>query len=1081
MFYTHQSNRLEKLFSQLTQVVATPLADVFAAETILVQSQGMARWLSLELAKRVGIAANIECPFPASYIWRLFQRLDPNRQPSIVSPYDPQSLTWSVLAALKGLESDPDFTEIRGFLEVGGGDLRGVQLAEKIALLLDQYLMHRPDWIRAWDRGEILGNIGSAERWQAKIWRAITKEHGADRHRVALFDRFMVACDEDFLQAAGVPERLCLFGIPALSQLHLDLFVQLSNFIDVHLFLLTPCAEFTDDLIDVRRMERLKLHGGEADPAMNYYELGCPLLMSLGGMGLEFAAMLNAYELLGAAPDALYEEPKGTSALEVIHRDLLRGTAFGAEETGAARQDNDRSIQVHSAHSPMREVEILHDSLLELLNSNLEIQTSDIIVMVPEISQYAPLIEAVFSTALPPETMVPYTIADQSGTDVVVLAFMELLGVVGARFAASELLALLDREPIRQRFGITVEEIFEIRHWVGISGIRWGRDKEQRGTDREDEAVGTWQNGLDRLMLGFAMPGGSQAVVGGILPCDGIEGGTVEVLSKLLSFYSALRQLAERCSRLREIGAWRVELAQALDQFFMDRESNYFGMQRVRSALEDLERSYGAAKVAVPVSLEVVAGALEKKMVVSRDHHFLAGRVTFCQMVPMRSIPFKVICLLGMNDAAFPRQDRQPEFDLMKGRARAGDRCRRDDDRYLFLETLLSARQTLYISYVGQKDTDHRQIPPSSVVSELLDYLADRLGRAPRFLTRDALQPFSKRYFSGELPSYSAVNQEIATALTAEKSAVGFFAEQVGPEVEMAVLELNEVIQFFQHPVKALMRSRYDLYLDEYHEPVEDRSCFALESLDQYRLAVELSEEALAGGLDVQGAKRHQLAGALPQGVAGAYFYEQGIACAHEVQSQFDRHVHGAGREPLTFSLDLDGVRLTGTLQDMNDSGQYLYRPTKGKNIGHRDLMNAWIRHLVLCAVRGSGTTIFICRDGGRLFPYYDKAVAELSKLLALYRLGQQRPLPLLPRSSFAYARRMWGMKKGPGDPQKARAEAENVWRTGGFMGRPEQQDHYLSLVYQGDDLFTPTGETDFFAVAEAVLSVPLLHGEELS
>lgn len=1084
MFKTHQSNRLENLFVRLVETVKQPLANVFSAETIIVQSQGMARWLSLELAKKQGISANLNCPFPASFIWRLFQQLDVDLRSAPVSPFDPEALVWSVMKKIKELHFDDDFADIRGFLEVDDSDIRAYQLAAKISTLLDQYLMHRPDWIKSWSAGQSVEKLRPGQRWQSKLWRAIVAEHGTGKHRASLAEAFIANCDETFLPKMGV-ERLCLFGIPALSQLHLDVFVHLSHFIDVHLFLLTPCAEFTDDLIDVRQLERMRLQPDKMDPVKEYYELGCPLLMSLGGMGLDFAAMLNNYDLLSSWSDD-YGEPVADTLLSLVHSDLLTGTEFAAENNPVHLAENDSSIQIHSAHSPMREVEILQDSLLELLNSSDELGVRDIIVMVPDITQYAPLIEAVFSTPLPGDTKIPYSIADQSATDGIVLAFVELLQVAASRFSASGLLAFLDREPIRQRFEISFDDMQIIRHWVVTSGIRSGKGNYQ-ALEAEEDGVGTWQKGLDRLMLGFVQPGGCDVVFGGLMPCDGIEGGDGQNLAKLLSFFETLREFSSSCSNPKSISDWCAEFDLAVDSFFVDKEENYFGLQKIRGALQELAAAYEAAKADVVVSLEVVSSILEKKIVVAQDHHFLSGKVTFCQMVPMRSIPFKVICLLGMNDSSFPRQDKPLGFDLMKGNSRPGDRCRRDDDRHLFLETILSARQNLYISYVGQNDTDHRELPPSAVVSELIDYLGWRLGLDSqscqnRFVTKHALQPFSRRYFSNELSSFSVLNWEVAQSLAGDKLPAGFFDGYLPHKIDLpSEIDLTELISFFHHPIKYMLKRQYDLHLEDYYDEIEDRSCFMLDSLDQYKLSSELSSLALVGELESQSHKRYQLTGDLPQGVSGAFFYGQSRECALEVKSQFENLKTGTDCDPYYFELDSGTLRIFGVLDGMTTLGQYLYRPTTEKKIGYRDLVTSWLRHLVMSACLGEGSTTFICRDGGRQFSFYPKAKEVLFDLTKIYAAGQQRPLPLMPGASFAYAKRMWGMKKGGGLEEKALQEARAKWLDGGFYGDPECNDPYLKTVYQSEDPFLCIGEYGFCALAEKVLSLPLIHGVKIS
>lgn len=1081
MFILHQANRMEALFDQLVELTATPLAQVLRPETILVQSQGMARWLSLELARATGISANLECPFPASFIWQMLAAAEGLSGPS---PYEPETMRWSVMELLAAMRGEPGFAPVATYLRGEGLELRRYHLAGRVAALIDQYLVHRPEWIEAWSAGgDPVGYpLARDEGWQAAIWRTLLDRHGPI-HRVALFRRFLEGLNQGGGAGLDLPERISLFGIPALPASQLRFFAVLAEQIDVHLFLLGPSGQFWADLASRRELVRAGLRHDSLDLTADLHlDEGCQLLMGLGGLGREFQALLQEVEI---QPGLERFVDAGEGCLLHLVQSDLNAALKRPPVSDAALYDTDQSIRIHAAHSPMREVEILHDRLLDLLTRQPELEADDILVMVPEIGTYAPLVEAVFSDPADQGIRLPFSIADRGGSGPLVKGFFDLLQLVVSRSPVQQVLALMEQGPVRVGFSITSEEMELIRAWVMAVGINWGLSAEHRGRfGVPEERVGTWRTGLDRLLLGLLAPGDGATLIHGLLPADLLEAGQGPALAKLLNFFEAVTELATVAEARQSLAGWRETLSGLLDRFFDPAERYHGERQRIRSALDDLVQVSTLARAQEPLPLEVVRVALEERLATAMGN-FLCGRITFCQMVPMRSIPFRVICLLGMNDSAFPRQERPPGFDLMAGHHRPGDRSRRDDDRYLFLETILSAREILYLSYVGM-NAANAPVPPSVVVSELLDHLGGRLGLDPaaceaRFVTRHPLQPFSRRYFDGQLFSYSSEQQGIAAALSRDLPFKGLFGEEGAlATAPVTSIDLDDLIRFFEHPVRSLLRNRLGLYLDERDEQPAERECFSVDALRGYLLMSELTAKALSEEALEDLCPIAQLKGEVSLGMAGRYQYEGYHQQAAELAERL-RALRGAeALPPMAISLDLDGVLLSGDLDGLWPSGQFLYRPGKIKAMRQSDLLRTWIRHLVLCAAAPdeSRTTTFVCRDNLWQYPFCPEARAELLTLVALYQVGQGRPVPLLPRSSLAYAQRLWGAKGGT--EEQALAAARACWQDGDFLGEGECRDPYLAAVYGDRDPLAESGPHGFEEVAARVLAPALRWGRKI-
>lgn len=1078
MLTVHHSNRLEILADRLAGLLATPAGPPLAPDWVVVQSNGMARWLSLRVARRLGVCANLRFPFPAALVWEVFRRVLP--QVPDTSAYAPEVLAWRLLGLLSDLD-DPRFAPVRAWLGEGD-DTRRFELARRVADVFDQYLVYRPRWLLDWEAGQDSGPSDPNLPWQAELWRRLAAQDGGC-HRARLARDFFERADAATLARARLPARLALFGIPVLPPVYLEVFQRLAAVADVHLFLLNPCQHYWGDIVAER--DQARRAGEDQDPADLYLETGNPLLASLGKQGRDFIDQVA--ELPGRSLED-WQDPLETadSLLHTLQGDILdlrdRGRD-GTPRAGVAASDH--SVQIHACHSPMREVEVLHDQLLALFQTHPELSPAEVAVLTPDIDLYAPLIEAVFATA-PAPRRIPYSIADREprAESPLVDAFFALLEVAASRFDANRVLALLETPAVRRRFGLAESDLGLIHGWVRATGIRWGIDSDSRAAlDLPAVAEHSWRAGLDRLLLGYALPGGEAGLYGGILPYDAVEGGAAQAMGRLHSFAEGLFGLHRSRGERRPPGDWTALLLAWLEGFFAPEGTEQAEAQALRAALERVAAAAERAGCREPVALDTVLAALEPELAeAGPGGRFLSGGVTFCAMVPMRSIPFQVICLVGMSDGAYPRSHRPADFDLMAaaGRYRKGDRSRRADDRYLFLEALVSARRVLYLSFVGNHIRDNSVIPPSVLVSELLDLL--RRGFHPQddpdgdvvaqLLTRHPLQAFSHRYFTGDARLFSFSGELCEASRVAGRSR----AEQTSlfgpglpePGPEWGTVDLDQLTGFFANPTRYLLRRRLNLRLEENEGLVETREPFVLDSRRRRDLRGRLLKRLLAGQDLGAALPLARAAGALPHGQVGETLYRR----ERQEAELFARRLRGflpdPAPEPLGVDLELAGLRLVGGLAGVGQDGLKDYRMD---NIQPRHYLSLWLRHLVLNCLAPEGVELrsqWLGEDRvAKLAPVAEPR-ERLAALLELYRQGLRWPLRFFPRSAWAYAQ---ALGKPKADPLAA---ARGQWEGGDFVWG-EGRDPYYRLAFRDLD---PLDEV-FSGLAAAVFQPLLAHLED--
>ncbi|MDM8562034.1 exodeoxyribonuclease V subunit gamma [Candidatus Marithioploca araucensis] len=1061
MLHIHTSNRLESLAQDCATIIKENPQPPLIREIIVVQNQGMARWLSMSLAEKLGVFAHGHFPFPDALLWQVFKAV---LELPDISQFERDVMLWSLMDILQKILENQEFMEINAYLQDDDQEIKRFQLAWRLANVFDQYVVYRPDWLADWEnekQPESLKNDSQA-RWQAILWRALIARFGT-AHRAKLRAAFFSKAEN----LANNPrfQRISIFGISALPPFHLDVLAGLGKVVEVHVFLLNPCKEYWGRIVSDGEMA-YQTGNQSIAPETLYFEKGNTLLASLGRMGRDFIDMLNEYPHVN---HDYFDEPGEETLLACLQSDILHLKERG---TPTPIDFDDKSLQIHTCHSPMREVEVLHDQLLALFEENPKLLPKDVIVMMPDIETYAPLIEAVFATAQRAKKM-PFSIADRNlrGESALVNTFFAILELSKSRFSVSEVLGVLETEAVQKRFGLSEQDLDLIRHWIEKTGIRWGMNKADRvHKNLPAFEENTWWAGLKRLLLGYALPGGGEKMFNEILPYDGIEGSDALILGKLVTFVEKLFESVQALAKPRILSEWLKFLTQILEDFLEEDENNQ--AQEIRAVLKDLVEKSQKAGFDAPVSYEVMLEYLRVPLAQKEQpSHFMTGNVSFCTLLPMRSIPFKVVCLLGMNDQDFPRPNKPLSFDLIAKKPIRGDRSRRQNDRYLFLESLLSARESFYISYVGQSQHDNTIMPPSVLVSELLDYVGKAFSHPQQkilnlIMTHHPLQAFSPRYFNQSDKQLFSFSHEYCRAsavlLNERQTSKNFFETPLpAPQTEWKTVELNQFTRFFKNPIEFLLKERLGIALERGESQIDESEPFEVQGLERYNLNQMLVEKNLEG-VDLQEYQAIVKAGGqLPHGEIGDYVYSQ---LTTQVQPFVDRVkliLHQHKIESVPVNLTIGEMRITGHLGQLWRDSLVHYRCAKLKA---RDYVQLWIHHLILNSLSQKNLpsySVLIGENEAWEFQPVKNSLEILQILLNdYYWQGVVQPLSFFPDSSFTFVE---NLNKGKTE-EEAFSRAKNSWRGNDFM-RGEAEGDYYQLCFGNDEL--PLDNEEFKPLAK--------------
>lgn len=1062
-FLLYTSNRLEHLALILARITAEPL-DPMRPETILVQSAGMQRWVSMQLAREHGVWANAHFPFPVAFAHELARCLLPGLPAEY--PLSQERMLWRVASLLPGLADNPEFSPVSRYLH-DADTLKLIQLSEKIAFHFDQYLIFRPQWALQWESGLSGGGTGdnSAEAWQAALWREVAKGR-EDEHRAALLRRVMAALGQN---PSVLPPRLSVFGISTLPPAYLDLLLALAEHIPVHMFLLSPSRQYWGDLPG--RRERLRDYRHMARHGAPPPEEAVNPLAALGAPGRDFHEMLTASGVDEIPLYRTHSSPR--TLLEHIQNDLLELAAPGESLPDL----DDDSVRIHCCHGPMREMEVLRDLILDRLQRDETLTPRDILIMAPDMELYAPFIQAVFGSPEEPAHFLPFSMADRRPSQAQNLArlLLELMEFAHGRFEATAVLELLEAPAIRQTLDLDEASVLRIETWVERARIRWGADPDfQTGACGACHAQNTWEQGLARLFLGY-MTGPESPPVRGVSPLGPISGSDQELLGRLAGFLDRLRQMRDLLNTPADAGEWRRRLLWTLENFFPPDRDSADALCGLRQTVTSLTQAMDADAPRLSVDgrtmLHLLRGRLDSA---PAEGGFLSSGLTFCGLRPMRAIPFRIICLAGLSCTGFPRQEARPGFDLMAAAPRPGDRSLRDDDRYLFLESLISARDALVLTYPGLSPEDNNEAPPSVLVSELLDYLDSRArvaGRLPSeaLLTRHRLQGFHPDYFRpGPLFSHSTQNCRGAEALCGQPRQRPFFqTSPARPDPTRPELSLTGLEEFLSHPVRYLLRSLGVNPASPGEEIPDEEPFTAPDGLDGFGQNQDLLDFVLAGNPPESAVRERLRAGqGLPPGPAGQEAIHKMYA---QARAQADRVRREQGNsQPVFRSLNFDfgTCRFTAGFPVLPDGGHERIVTFRAARLKGADMLRLWVRHLAALAAGLSVTSVHVASDETFLPPVVspDRAATILRDLTCLYQEGMDAPLPLFPRASLAYARKRFTSRKKPAEAiDEAMNEALKIWQGGDFRSA-ERDDPFLRAAYRDAspdwDAFKSTAET---------------------
>ncbi|WMY94788.1 MAG: exodeoxyribonuclease V subunit gamma [Arsenophonus sp.] len=1046
MLHIYHSNKLKIHVDIITNLIQKkPLTNPFEKEIIVVQNLNISNWLEIELVKKLDVVANISFLLPSTFFYKIFSRILLNIAEESI--FNKRTMIWKVMQILPSLIYKPMFKLLKDYLEEDLNKCKLYQLSCQITEIFHQYLIYRPEWLEKWYNGKLVEGLSDHQEWQKKLWVELIqyskKVSYPKFYQENFYHQFINCLYLKMFSDVKFPKRVFFFGISILPPIYIKILHALGEHMNVYLININPCRYYYGNN---NCYSYIKKYKSARDKSQNYFykykisdflnndlpnvlydkkSIVNPLLVSWGKLSRDYFYYLS--ELDKVHQVNAFVDISGNSLLHQIQRDILNfknysqlgltPETFNNSLLKRRLNKKDASITFHACHSIKREVEILQDYLLSLFEKDQKLKPKDIIVMVTNIDDYEPYINAVF-TYVSQERRLPVSVSGKKlrGIDPIFKVFLFFLDLPKIRFTTKEVIHLLEIPAVARRFAIDEEELDCLRQWVVESGICWGiNDENVKMLKLPITGKNTWDFGLNRMLLGYAMDS-DFGIWEDILPYNECQGLAAESVGKLAKFIDLLWKWRNILNKERKLSAWLPLCKYLLDSFF------YFDKNNESTFVFLLQKWHEILKIGIVAKYKNVVpiSIIRDEFLIffndiQKNQCFFSGEINFCTFMPICSVPFKVVCLLGMNEKVYPRLIKSIGFNLIEEKPKYGDKTYRDHDYCLFLEVLNSTSQFLYLSYIGYAIHDNQMYNPSILLSELMDYISysfclegdenlnvDESAKKIKqhLLIKHTRTPFSiENYFSHSVHQ-SYADEWLSAVQRRKDHTQSIFCTGFLPIIKVYnEISLEELLFFYRNPIVAFFRKRLKInFLNKVIQLPEEEPFF-MNNLEQYKLKKFLLDAMINKKLSETLFFNFFATGVLPVKNFARIFWEKQIK---DIQPLADKVKMYYGKSfSKLFIKSFKNNDLIGELKNIQKHGVIRYRPARLTVI---DGLSLWIEHLVFCITFNLGKSYYFGENNTEwCFDVVNKCQAKiyLQELINGYEKGMNKPLPLLLKSGW--------------------------------------------------------------------------------
>ncbi|MFI4853104.1 MAG: exodeoxyribonuclease V subunit gamma [Candidatus Makana argininalis] len=1018
MYIIYHSNNTDmlKIIVSLLISVKKKNVDPLKPEIIVVKNKNISEWLKIKLSEQLGIYSNIKFITISKFIWTMISNLLPNIKYKYIQ--NNSIMTWKIMSLIPNIINNKYFLKIKLYLN-NNDIVKKFKFSRSLSYIFKQYLIYRPDWLKSWINGKLVNGLSEEQIWQSFLWRKLI-HNKLNYNELILqnydnFHYFEKIIKNKYLKKKKLPNRAFIFGISSIPPMYIKLLELLGHYMDIHNMIINPCKNYWGDIEYLNLFEKIinkyikennniisvkKKKKNIFKQNIDKFKLGNYFLSSWGKKCKEYIYLIS--NLNRIIEINAFIKPNNTNILNLIKKDILFLKKYSFDDKKNIYKNKilkrmikkkDFSISINSCINFFKEIEILYEKILFLMSQDHKLKPQDIIVMAPNINIYLPSIKSIFGNYHLKNNL-PFYISDIISKEINLIskAFIRLLNLPFIKLSTKEIIKLLEVKSISYKFKIKNKEIDILKKWMLESGIKLESDEEKKN-DKLITNFNSFNFGFNRMFLGYAMES-CYGYWNNILPYDKTYGLSSVLLGNFYNLINNIKYFKKKLSKPKKIKSWFAISEMIISSFFCatsykEKDVLILIKKTWKKILKNCYKSQFKDKISIKLITEELFNILNKKKIIN---NYLFGKINFCNIKSMSSINFKIVCILGINDNIFIKKKNRNNFNLIYKYPRIGDKNILEDYKYCFLESMLSAKNIFYISFIGNNIKNNNINTTSIFVNELIDYISnnfyiegDKNLDNKQMMINVIKHIFkyheNKIFLKPNIFYFKKKNFYLKQNLKTLKHDLSLNSKLL-LNFKNKILKLEDMIIFYKNPIKTWFIKNLGIFYNKSFTEISNEKDYINNIYITHKIKEKILNLMIQRKNIIKIFNEIKYSGLLPNGIFGEIFFlEQYNKLIHLYKKVkiFNLFI----KKKIEIYLYFKYVTIIGWIDYFHKNGIIKWST---KKITIKDGLLLWIEHLIYCASGGKEHSIMFFINGE--WNFYPVKKSKAKKLLIYYILG---------------------------------------------------------------------------------------------
>lgn len=1010
MINIYQSNKIDIL---IDFILKTKKKKLFEKKIIIVQNKDIAEWFQIKIAEKTGISANFSFQQPIEFLINLFNN---KNSPNIKQHAKETQISWFILKIILDSLNKNEFKMLKNYIDKEKKIEKINKLSEHISKLFKEYLMYKPEWINIWEENKKIKNLNNHQIWQKKIWILLINELKKNNFNKFYIPQILkkITNLKNIFYNKKIPKKIIIYGINYFPIFYFKIINKIQKYINI-------------DIIHLNLFKNLKLNYFNKINLNNKKNKNTPLNIKNNNKNITkffFEKTIKKNTLIFLKLKKinkitnLFKNFKKNSLLNNLKQEILNfkknekiNYKIKPPKKNSKKikiNKSDISLTFHSCNTKQTEIEVLYDYLLNLIKKDNKITPKDIIVMAPNISLYTSYINGVFGS-IPKKKRLPFQILDQNliNNNSTINAFIYLIKINKKKITTEKIFKLLEISELSEKFCIKNNQINLLKKWIHESGIRLNINNFNESKNKKYMMQNTWSYGLNRIILGHIM-NNKHETWNNILPYNQQEILSFKLIEKFLEFIKLIKKWNKILTKKKKITEWIPICKKLLNNFFCFNIKNQliliFIIKKWKEMLNDGEKTKIKNKIPISVIYDKIKKYFKKK---NENEKFFSNNINFCSINKKRNIPFKIICLIGMNHSFY--SNNELEFNLIK--KNKNEKNIKYQNQYFFLENLILASNFYYISYIKNNIYDNYEKYPYIITEEIINYINHKFYIKKNNISntkkniRDIKKHIIKKHqytFIKKNIFYLNKNKKYYTKEEKQKKKKYLCITPIKQNKKKTnIIKLNELLFFYKNPIKYFFNKKLKTNFSINNRKILNKEIFELDKLDQLKFNKILLKLIIKKKTKKQIIKLFMSTGLFPIRNFGKIYIEEQIKNITPLTKKIKKILKKKINK--SFSLKFNKTIIKGRLIKINSNSIIRYKPSI---LTINDGFSLWIEHLIFCSCFKPCTSYYLgIKNSEWYFKKIDSKEAKkyLKKIIIEYKKGINFPLILFQKSGWKW------------------------------------------------------------------------------